>query len=146
MAQSAILNTACILGTARRCLSQAAEYARSRYQGGGVIARYDAVRLMLSHNETALATCAAALAECGRKLRQPSTPHTAANALRTHAATGRTALHAALDGVQILGGYGFIREFGQERRLRDIATLMLLPLDGKRALLLADWLDRSAAD
>lgn len=69
-------------------------------------------------------------------------PGSVVEALRVRAIVGRSIVRAASDAVQVLGGYGYMREFGQEKRLRDAIMLSLLPLDGTRAALLAARLER----
>ncbi len=47
-------------------------------------------------------------------------------------------MNALLDAIQIHGGYGYMRDYGIEKRFRDAVTLSLLPFDNTRlALMLA---------
>lgn len=59
---------------------------------------------------------------------------------RAKAAASAAAVNAGLDAIQVLGGYGYMRDYGVEKRFRDAATLSVLPLDGTRLLLIGNTL------
>jgi alkylation response protein AidB-like acyl-CoA dehydrogenase len=47
-----------------------------------------------------------------------------------------SAVRVCTDAVQVLGGYGYMRDYGLEKTMRDAAVLSLLPLSNARAELL----------
>ena len=49
------------------------------------------------------------------------------------------------DAVQILGGYGCMRDYGLEKAMRDAAVLALLPISNIRAELLIAALQRPSS-
>ncbi len=106
------------IGIARAALETAVAYARERRQFGEAIAEFQAIRWMIADAETELdaaqllAFRAAALKEKGRPFTREASM---AKVFSTEA--GNRACHKA---VQILGGYGYIREYPVERHLRDI--------------------------
>jgi butyryl-CoA dehydrogenase len=138
LAVAGLLSAACACATAASAVRQARAYAHERVQGGGTIERYDAVRAMAVEGEAALeagfaALRSAAASGCG-------SARDAARALGAKAQASRAAVQAALDAIQILGGYGYMRDYGVEKRFRDAVTLSLQPIDNTRALLAADAL------
>ncbi len=106
------------IGIGRAALETAVAYARERRQFGEAIAEFQAIQWMIADAETELdaaqllAFRAAALKEKGRPFTREASM---AKVFSTEA--GNRACHKA---VQILGGYGYIREYPVERHLRDI--------------------------
>lgn len=130
-----LYTTACALGAADHSLQVAGEYAAQRYQGGRMIEAYDAVRLLLDNGRASVDAAIGALKSLATV--SPEEPRSAGECLRFKAHAARVAVAAASDSLQVLGGYGYMRDYGQERRFRDICTLMLYPLDPTRSLLWA---------
>ncbi len=96
-------------GLAASSLADALAYARERIQGGRPIVEHDEVRDMLAGMRAAVALCrSAARTLC----EDPSEAE-----LFVHAR--EQAARAAADGVQVLGGNGYMEDYGQERRMRD---------------------------
>jgi alkylation response protein AidB-like acyl-CoA dehydrogenase len=109
------------IGSARGSLDAARAYADERYQGGALISSHHAVRALLDsmrdgvdHSEVLLSSL----------LSNPDAPEH----LEWSCAARAFALceRAVVDGVQVLGGYGYMQEYGQEKRMRDVKTLRLL--------------------
>jgi alkylation response protein AidB-like acyl-CoA dehydrogenase len=128
---------ACAGGTAAAAVAAARAYAHDRYQGGVTIDRHEAVALMLETNAASVAAAHDALCAAADRF-TPDEPDSWRGALRAKLATAPVATAAALDAVQCLGGYGYMRDYGLEKRLRDAVTLGLLPLDATRLALLVD--------
>ena len=104
------------LGALKGSYEAARDYARERYQAGRMIIEHDLVRLMLT-NMAVVAVTGAALVATMARAAEPEQPDPLAEAgliLLTEQAS-----RAATDGVQILGGYGYMQEYGQEKRMRD---------------------------
>jgi alkylation response protein AidB-like acyl-CoA dehydrogenase len=106
------------LGIATASYEAALAYARDRRQFGRSIGDFPAIAAMLADSRTELAAArlltlrAAALKEAGR----PFTREASMAKLYTSEAANRICQRS----VQIHGGYGYVRDFGAERHLRDV--------------------------
>ncbi len=105
------------LGIAQAALDLATAYARERRAFGGPIARFGAIQQKLADMQTeieaarALTWRAAALKEAGK-------PHTVEGA-QAKLFASRVARHWTGEAIQVLGGYGYVKEFPAERYYRD---------------------------
>jgi len=117
-------------GNAAAASSYAWEYARERTQTGRPIIEHMEVRRMLERMETlveaARATALAAAADEGGE-------NDLAVARRAYMFAGESCEEVCLDAVQCLGGYGYMEDYGLERRLRDHKSMQCIlgshPLD-----------------
>ena len=104
------------LGLARHALEDAHRYARERYQAGDYIINHQQIRLMLAGMVVGIETGDAAIRQAAiagdGDLHLPACR--AAKVLACDAA-----MSATLDGVQVHGGYGYMRDYGMEVLLRD---------------------------
>ncbi len=109
------------VGLGRGSLETALAYAKTRTQFGRPIADFEMIRWRLARAGTQLDAArllvhrAAALADAGR-------PFTA-DASKAKLYASEAASRAANDCLQVLGGYGYLRDYPVERHLRD-ARLM----------------------
>ena len=105
------------VGIARAALEQSLHYATQRQAFGAPIAKYQAVQWKLADMavevEAArlLALRAAALKDAGRRCTR--------EAAEAKLFASEAAMRAAIEAVQIHGGYGYTREFKVERYFRD---------------------------
>ncbi len=123
-----IETTALCVGIAQGAYDYAAQYARERVQFGKPILEFEAIRHMLV--DTAMDLRAARLLlyqACS--LADQGLPH-ALEATLAHARGVELARRAALQAVQILGGYGYMMEYDAQRYARDALAL----LDGSESL------------
>jgi alkylation response protein AidB-like acyl-CoA dehydrogenase len=106
------------IGIARSALSTATEYARDRRQFGQAIGEFQAIQWKLADTATEL-DAAQLLVFRAASLKEKGLPYSKEASMAKLFATeaGNRACHAAL---QVLGGYGYIREYPVERHLRDI--------------------------
>jgi alkylation response protein AidB-like acyl-CoA dehydrogenase len=106
------------IGIARSALSTATAYARDRRQFGHAIGEFQAIQWKLADAATEL-DAAQLLAFRAASLKEKGLPYSKEASMAKLFATeaGNRACHAAL---QVLGGYGYIREYPVERHLRDI--------------------------
>jgi alkylation response protein AidB-like acyl-CoA dehydrogenase len=106
------------LGIARSALETATAYAKERKQFGQSIADFQAIQWMLAESATEL-DAAQLLVYRAAWLKEQGKPFTrdASMAKVFASEAGNRACHKA---VQVLGGYGYIREYPVERNLRDI--------------------------
>lgn len=105
------------VGLARGALEEAVTYAGQRQQFGKRLIDHQAIQFMLADMSTEIDAArllvhkAAGLQDAGRSTKRESA---VAKLFASEMAT-----RACLNAVQILGGYGYIKEFPVERYLRD---------------------------
>jgi alkylation response protein AidB-like acyl-CoA dehydrogenase len=105
------------LGTALGAYETALAYARQREQFGQPIARFQAVQFMLAEMATRIAAAEAlTLAAAVAMDRGGNVTRLAAQAKLF---AGETAVFCAERGVQVHGGYGFIKDYRAEKYYRD---------------------------
>jgi alkylation response protein AidB-like acyl-CoA dehydrogenase len=108
------------VGIAQGAIDYAASYLRSRHQFGHPIAEFQGLQFMLADMamKTEAARClvhkACALIDEG----DPRGELTMAGAMAKCFASD-TAMSVTTDGVQLLGGYGYTKDFPMERFMRD---------------------------
>ncbi len=106
------------LGIAQGAFDAAVKYASEREQFGQKIAEFQAIQFMLADMamdlEAARLLTYKAAALCDAQ--DPKLTYFASMA-KCHASD--TAMKVTTDAVQILGGYGYMREYGVERMMRD---------------------------
>ena len=106
------------IGIAQASLAAATEYAKDRRQFGRAIGEFQAIQWKLADAATDLdAAQLLAFRAAYRKERNLPFSKEASMAKVFASEAGNRACHAA---VQVLGGYGYIREYPLERHLRDI--------------------------
>lgn len=110
-------------GIAQACLEASLRYARQRRQFGRPIGSFQAIQFKLADMAVQL-EAARLLVYRAAWLRDRGRPHAAAASMAKLFAS-ETAERAALEAVQIHGGYGYVRDFPVERYLRD-AKLMTI--------------------
>jgi alkylation response protein AidB-like acyl-CoA dehydrogenase len=108
------------LGIAQGATDYALEYARSRETMGKPIAEHQLVAAKLADMETACEAARGLLYRFGRMVDEgvPDEELTKASAMAKLACTD-TAMWVTTEAVQILGGYGYIKEYPVERFMRD---------------------------
>jgi isovaleryl-CoA dehydrogenase len=110
---------ALMLGTARRAFDDTLAYVRQREQFGRPVGTFQALRHRLADHATEL--------ECTRLLVHDVARHIDADPERmlprqasmAKLKATETAKAMALDGMQMMGGYGYATEYGMERLLRS---------------------------
>lgn len=127
---------AILAGVITRSLRAAHAYTHERHQGGRPIVQYPQVRAMLADMAADRALCAAGMEAM------------LVGALDAAAAEGvvlrakEAAVRATSDGVQLLGGYGYMEDYGQAESMRDARqTACLLGRPDLARQWLADQLD-----
>ncbi|MGE5415989.1 MAG: acyl-CoA dehydrogenase family protein [Acidobacteriota bacterium] len=110
--------TAISVGIMKGSFNKAVDYANERYQGGRLIIEWPEVRMILSGIASKIALGETALSFLYTETDRRSQRY-ARYARATAIHLGQLACSAATDGVQLLGGYGYMHGFGQEERMRD---------------------------
>jgi alkylation response protein AidB-like acyl-CoA dehydrogenase len=105
------------LGIGRAVLDEALEYAKTRMQFGKPITSFQAIQWKLADMATEL-DAAELLILRAAWLEDHKKPYEKAAAMAKMYASD-VAMRAAVEGVQILGGYGYCKEYPMERHMRD---------------------------
>lgn len=104
-------------GIAQRALNEAVAYAKVRHQFNKPIAKLQVLQFKMADMEIAIET-ARAMIEHTFKLQGMGLPYSKEAAI-AKAYAGDIAVKAATEAIQILGGYGYSREYPVEKLLRD---------------------------
>jgi alkylation response protein AidB-like acyl-CoA dehydrogenase len=105
------------VGIAQAALDLAAGYARERRAFGGPIGRFGQIQQKLADMQ-AETEAARALTWRAARLKEDGRPHTVEGAQAKLFASG-VARRATGEAIQVLGGYGYTKEFPAERYYRD---------------------------
>ena len=105
------------IGIARASLEDALAYAKERKQFGQAIAEFQAIQWMLADMATEI-DAARLLAYRAAWLKDRKSRHSKESAMAKLYAS-ETAMRAGVKGIQIHGGYGYIKEYPAERHFRD---------------------------
>lgn len=108
---------ACAVGLAQAALDAAVDHARQREQFGTAIAEFQGIQFLLADMAAAVDVARAAYLMAARK-KDAGRPFTRDAAVAKLVATD-TAMKVTTDAVQVLGGYGYTRDFPVERYLRE---------------------------
>ena len=106
------------LGLAQGATDYALEYAKTREAFGKPIAEHQLVASMLADMETKCEAARGLLYKCGRMIDEDSPELTKISAMAKLYCTD-VAMEVTTDAVQVLGGYGYMREYPVERMMRD---------------------------
>jgi butyryl-CoA dehydrogenase len=106
------------LGIGLAAMDYAKEYAKERVQFGQAIARYQAIQWMLADRYTELEAARLLLLQAAHLKDQGRNFMKAASMAKLFAS--EAANRACYDAMQILGGYGYSREYPLERMARDV--------------------------
>lgn len=124
------VTAAAAVGLMATAFAKAASYASERYQGGKMIIDHSHLRSILGSMSADLTASEAAAYWTATQ------PRSEEAALSTKLTVTERAVALCTDAVQILGGYGYMAEYGLEKAMRDAAVLALLPVSNARAELL----------
>jgi len=105
------------IGIGRAVLEEALEYAKTREQFGKPIAHFQAIQWKLADMATEL-DAAELMTLRAAWLEDNGKPFEKAAAMAKMYASDTT-MRASIEGVQILGGYGYSKEYPMERHMRD---------------------------
>jgi alkylation response protein AidB-like acyl-CoA dehydrogenase len=105
------------VGIAQAALDMATAYAKERSAFGGPIARFQAIQHKLADMQTEI-EAARALTWRAARLKQAGRPHTVEGAQAKLFASA-VARRQTGEAIQVLGGYGYTKEFPAERYYRD---------------------------
>ena len=105
------------IGVAQRALDEAVAYAKTRVTFGQPIADFQAIRFMLADMDMKVEASRQLMVHAAQ-LKMAGMPYSREAAIAKCVA-GDTAVAVATDAIQVLGGYGYSREYPVEKLLRD---------------------------
>ncbi len=120
-----VCGSAMSAGIMNGCLKEALEYSRNRQQGGRKIIDWSEVQMILSDMAIKTDTSGVLLAQACQAV-DAAAPQWDKDAAAAMIYIQNTACQVTTDGVQILGGYGYMKDYGQEKRFRDAKQLQAL--------------------
>jgi len=105
------------VGIAQGALDIAIKYAKERIQFGKPISSFQAVQMMLADMATKVKAARLLVVEAARALDVGADVTQISAMVKLFASD--TAMEVTTDAVQVLGGYGYMREYAVERMMRD---------------------------
>ncbi|HEV7679188.1 MAG TPA: acyl-CoA dehydrogenase family protein [Candidatus Dormibacteraeota bacterium] len=106
------------LGIAQGALDYAVNYAKERQQFGKSIAEFQGIQFMLADME-AQTQAARALVYLASQVIDAKGDNVSRYCALAKLVAGDAAMKVTTDAVQVLGGYGYVREYPVERMMRD---------------------------
>ena len=106
------------LGIAAGALDEAVKYSRQRVQFGEPISSFQAVQHILADMATQVEAARALLYATARTIDAGEKRFSKESAM-TKLFCSDVAMKVTVDAVQVLGGYGYMREYPAEKRMRD---------------------------
>ena len=112
------------VGLAQGALDYAVKYSKERQQFGKPIIAIQAVQFMLADMATQTEAARALLYSVARSIDSGIKDYTKESAMVKLFATD-VAMRVAVDAVQVMGGYGYMREYPLEKMMRDAKILQI---------------------
>ena len=113
------------VGVMKGSLKEAVSYAKKRKQGGRRILHWSEVQMILADMALKIKMSEMALAQSSEAVDEKKKGWRPA-ALAAAVETGNMACSVTTDGIQVLGGVGYMKGFGQEKRFRDARHIQSL--------------------
>lgn len=106
------------VGIAQGAYEEAAKYSKQRKQFGKPIASFQAIQFMLADMATQIEAARALIRQTAKMIDNGSRKFSKESAMcKTFASD--VAMKVTVDAVQILGGYGYMKEYPVEKMMRD---------------------------
>jgi alkylation response protein AidB-like acyl-CoA dehydrogenase len=106
------------LGIAAGALEDAIKYSRERIQFGAPISSFQAIQHMLADMATQVEAARALMYATARTIDAGEKKFSKESAM-TKLFCSDTAMKVTVDALQVMGGYGYMREYPMEKRMRD---------------------------
>ncbi|MEZ5936532.1 MAG: acyl-CoA dehydrogenase family protein [Alphaproteobacteria bacterium] len=116
---------ACSLGGAQACLSKALAYTGERKAFGKTLDQFQALQFRLADMETELQAARVFLRQAAWKLDNAAPDATKHCAMAKRFVTD-TGFEVANGALQLLGGYGYLEDYGIEKIVRDLRVHQIL--------------------
>lgn len=112
------------VGIARGAFEAAARYAQQRQQFGKPISSFQAIQFMLADMATQIEAARALVFQTAKMVDAGLNSYTKESAMCKYFASD-VAMKVTTDAVQILGGYGYMKEYPVEKMMRDAKILQI---------------------
>jgi alkylation response protein AidB-like acyl-CoA dehydrogenase len=112
------------VGVARGAFECAAKYSKERQQFGKPISSFQAVQFMLADMATEIEAARALVMQTARMIDAGAKNYSKESAMCKYFASD-VAMRVTTDAVQILGGYGYMKEYPVEKMMRDAKILQI---------------------
>lgn len=106
-------------------LEEAVEYAKERRQGGREIINWSEIRRILARMAVKTKAADMALSDACRSAEE-NEPGWELAAQAAALFAGEASVEVTTDGIQVLGGNGYMEDYGQEKRFRDAGQVRAL--------------------
>jgi alkylation response protein AidB-like acyl-CoA dehydrogenase len=106
------------VGIAQGALEFAIHYANERIQFGKPISSFQAIQFMIADMATRVEAARALVYKAAAQIEEKSQDTEKLSAISKYFASN-TAMEVTTDAVQILGGYGYMKDYPAERMMRD---------------------------
>jgi len=113
------------VGVMKGSFEEAVSYARERQQGGREIVNWSEVRRMLARMAVKVKAADMVVTEACRTA-EDNLPSWELGAKTAALFAGEASVELTTDGIQVLGGNGYMEDYGQEKRFRDAAQIRCL--------------------
>jgi alkylation response protein AidB-like acyl-CoA dehydrogenase len=123
ISRETLVLSALTLGIHEACMDIATRYATERTQFGAPIAEYQAISHKLADMRIAAEAGGAMIERVARTLDEGGEARVAAAATKVF--VSEAAVDAGMEAVQVLGGYGYMREYEVERLARDVKVMTI---------------------
>jgi alkylation response protein AidB-like acyl-CoA dehydrogenase len=116
------------VGLAQGSLDYALKYAKERQQFGRPIVEFQAIQFILADMATEIEAARSLVYECARLVKSGSSND---REIRKRCSMVKyfcsdMAMKATIAGLQVLGGYGYMKDYPQEKRMRDAKVYQIL--------------------
>jgi alkylation response protein AidB-like acyl-CoA dehydrogenase len=112
-------------GIMKGSFAEAQSYAKERFQGGREIVKWSEVRMILANMAVKVDIADMAVAVTCRAVDE-KLPGWESKSRAAAIRIQDDACELTTDGIQILGGYGYMKDYGQEKRFRDAKQVQAL--------------------
>lgn len=112
------------VGVARGAYEYAAKYANERIQFGKPISAFQAVQFMLADMATQIEAARALVMQTARMIDAGAKSYSKESAMCKYFASD-VAMQVTTDAVQVCGGYGYMKEYPLEKKMRDAKILQI---------------------
>jgi acyl-CoA dehydrogenase len=117
------------VGISMAVLEDAVAYAKRRYAFGKPIGQFMAVQNMIADMAIEMELARTLIYKCAW-LADRGKPHAVESVIAKQFASDRAVIHA-INGMEILGGYGYCMEYDMQRYLRDAKQFPFAPLNNE---------------
>ncbi|MCC8139530.1 MAG: acyl-CoA dehydrogenase family protein [Lachnospiraceae bacterium] len=111
------------IGIGQRVVEEATKYAKQRKQFGQPVANFQLVEEMLANMEIQVQACRQMYLHAA-ELMDAGLPFTVEASIAKTFGTD-TGMKCAVDGVQVMGGYGYMKDYPMEKLMRDAKILQI---------------------